>query len=75
MLELQSRDREFSPSGGSRGGAHPAPPLFLEQTKAQKAEIFFFRDRPRYLRVWMTAPPPPPLSKGLNLPLNPQLNR
>ena len=47
MLELQPRDREFSPSGGCRGGAHPAPPtLFLEQTKAQKAENFFFETPP-----------------------------
>ena len=33
------------------------PPLFLEQTKAQKAEKIFFETAPPYLRVWMTAPP------------------
>ena len=29
-----------------------------------------FGDRaPSYLRVWMTAPPPPALSEGVDLPL------
>ena len=38
-------------------------PLFLDQTEARKAEkeIFFVTGPPRYLRVWMTAPPPNPL--------------
>ena len=41
--------------------AYPPPPtspsLFLDQTEARR----------EYLRVWMTAPtPPPPLSKGLD---------
>ena len=45
-------------SGGSRGGARgaQAPPLFLDQTEAQRAENFFFGHRP------------PPLSKGLDDP-------
>ena len=44
-----------------------APPLFLDQTEAQRAENIFFGDcpPPLYLRVWMT--PPPYL--GLDLPL------
>ena len=42
------------------------PPLFLDQTEAQRAENIFFGDCPLlYLRVWMT--PPPYL--GLDLPL------
>ena len=57
-------------SGGSRGGARggPAPPLFLDQTEARRAEKFF----------WQTGPPSlcqgldywaPPLSEGLDPPL------
>ena len=45
-----------------RGGA--PPPLFLDQTEAQRAAKIFLGDPPPpppYLRVWMTAPPPPPL--------------
>ena len=55
--------------GGSREG--PPPPLFLDQTEAQREKKKFW-DRPLpYLRVWMTADPaPPPLSEGLDLLLN-----
>ena len=56
-------------SGRSRGGARGAwsPPLFLDQNEAWRAEKICFGDRPpRYLRVWMTAPhPPPPWSPPL----------
>ena len=38
-------------SGGSRGVA-PPPPLFLDQTDAQRAEKNFFGDRPP-LNVWL----------------------
>ena len=59
--------RPFLISGGSRGGARP--PLFLDQTEARRAEKNCFWDRsPHYLRVWLTAPPPP-LSEGLDPPL------
>ena len=52
-------------SGGSRGGL---PPLFLDQTEAQRAEKKFFWDCPLpYLRVWMTTPPPLPEGLDLNL--------
>ena len=48
-------------SGGSRGG----PPLFLDQSEAQRAEKMFLGKRPPlppqepppYLRVWMTGAP------------------
>ena len=46
----------------SGGSSRPPPPpprspsLFLDQTEARR----------EYLRVWMTAPTPPPLSKGLD---------
>ena len=36
-------------SGGSRGraqGSPPAPPLFLDQTEARRAEKIFIGDRP-----------------------------
>ena len=48
-------------SGGSRGGARggPAPPLFLDQTEARRAEKFFGRPAPPpYVRVWITGHPP-----------------
>ena len=48
-------------SGRSRGGARgtQAPPLFLDQTEAQRAEKNFFGDPPPppYLTVWMTRAP------------------
>ena len=38
------------------------PLLLLDQTKAQRAQKTFLETAPTYLRVWMTAlPPPPPL--------------
>ena len=54
-------------SDGSMGGARGArPPLFLVKTKPRpEGPKTFFGDRPLYLRVWMTAPPPP-LSQGLH---------
>ena len=45
-------------SGGSRGGA--APPLFVDQTEAQRAEKQFFETAP--------PPTPPTLSEGLDSP-------
>ena len=48
-----------------QGGA--CPPLFLDQTEAQRAKKTFFRDCPPpspYLRVWMTRPSS--LSEGLD---------
>ena len=46
-------------------------PLFLDQTKARRAEIKFMETAspplPSYLRVWMTEPP---LSQGLDPTLN-----
>ena len=44
------------------------PPLFLDQTEARRAEKKFFWETgpPPFLRVWMTALPPPPLSEGLD---------
>ena len=59
-------------SGRFRGGAWWAcsPTLFLDQNETRRAEkIFFLGQVPRYLRVWMTGPPPPPLSEGVDLPL------
>ena len=43
------------------GPGGPAP-LLLDQNEAQRGEKNFFGDRaPRYLRVWISAPPPRPL--------------
>ena len=43
----------------------PAPPLFLDQTEARRAEIIFWETAPppTYLRVWMTGPS---LSQGVD---------
>ena len=55
-----------SVSSGSRGGKDlPSPPpththLFLDQTKAHRAENKFGDRAPPYFRVWMTALPPTP---------------
>ena len=46
------------------GHGGPRSPLFLNQTEAQRAEKFFWKTAPPYLRVWMTVPPP--LSQGVD---------
>ena len=60
---------QLNSSGGSRAAARGAraPPLFLDQTEAQRAEKKIFGDRPPslpYLRVWMTVPSAPPISRS-----------
>ena len=52
-----------------RGPGGPGLPLFLDQTETRRAEKKFFSRPPPspYLRVWMTGLPP--LSKGLDPPL------
>ena len=62
-------------SGGSRGGARPPSPLFLDQTEARRAEKIYC-DRPPPPLIsgsgWSPPPPPPPpphLSEGQNPPL------
>ena len=65
---------------GERPGGPPSP-LFLDQTEARKAEKKYlgeiaFHPHLTYLRVWMTAPPPPspPLpSPSLSQGLDPAL--
>ena len=56
-----------------RGWGGWQPPLFLDQTEAQRAKKHFFFDRaPPYLSAWMTATHPPPhlaLSEGQDPPL------
>lgn len=46
-----------------------APPLFLDQTEAQRAKKIFWETAPPFLRVWMT--PPPALSAVKALQLEP----
>lgn len=61
------------PNGGSRGGARVSggrgatPLFFLDQIEARGEEKLFGGDRP------LPSPPPPPLSKGLDDWLPPQL--
>ena len=43
------------------GGPDPSPPLFLDQIEARRAEIFFLRAAPPYLRVWIPPLSSPPL--------------
>ena len=42
------------------GPEEPTPPLFLDQTKARRAEKKIGGPGPPYLRIWMTAPSLPP---------------
>ena len=73
VLDLGGGSLVTNTSCGSRGGARrgPAPtPLFLDQNEARRAEKKDFVFAPPYLWVWMTAIPPPPLSEGLDPPLN-----
>ena len=45
---------------------HTHTHLFLDQTKAHRAEKKFGDRASPYFRVWMTAPAPTPLSQGLD---------
>ena len=58
-------------SGKSRGARGAHPPSILNQSVARRPEKkpFFRPPHSPYLRVWMTAPPPPPLSEGLDPPM------
>ena len=48
----------------------PPPHLFLLRPEGP-GKFFFLVRAPPYLRVWMTAlPPPTPLSEGVDPPLN-----
>ena len=49
-----------------KGAGEPVPPLFLDQTEAQRAEKDFLR--PLSL-ISGSELPPPPLSAGLDTPL------
>ena len=69
LIDLQENNMNITVADPGEGpGGGPVPPLFLDQTEAQRAEKNFFQTVPPYLRVWMTAPPRP-LSEGLDLPL------
>ena len=57
-------DLVTDPREGPGGGGGAGPSLFLDKTEARRSEKFFFRDPPSYLRVWLTAPPPPPRLLG-----------
>ena len=56
-------EQAISYSGGSREGG---PPLFVDQTETLRAKLFMETGAPRYLRVWMSTPPP---SQTLDLAL------
>ena len=57
------RRREVAIQWRIQGRSLP-PPLFLDQNEARRAAKSFFvaGPTPPYLRVWMTAPPPPLIS-------------
>ena len=62
MTKSQLRCQIYvSQVSGGEGQALPGPRLFLDQTEARRAENKFWRPLP--------TPPPPPLSEGLNPPL------
>ena len=55
---------------------NPPPPYFYTKLSPEGQKKIVFRDRPPYLRVWMTAqhippplPPTCPLSEGLDPPM------
>ena len=58
-------------SGRSKEGPGGPPPYFWTKlrTEKQKKKKCLRPVHPPYLRVWMTAPPPPPLSEGFDPPL------
>ena len=59
----------FSVADPREGPGGPAPPYFSTKMRPiGPKKIFLETGPPSYLRVWMTAPPPP-LSEGLDSPL------
>ena len=59
-----------------KGARDPPPPLFLEQTEAQRAEKIFLEARPLpYLRVWTNAPQTPNTPHSPPLPQSPGVDR
>ena len=64
MINGGSRQQSSFLSVARKGPA--PPPLFLDQTEAQRSKFFLDRVPPPYLRVWMTGPP---LTEGLDPPL------
>ena len=66
----------FATSGGSRGGARGArPPVFLDQTEAQRAEKKLFWRPGSPLSQDLDDRAPTPLSEGLDPPLATKLWR
>ena len=61
--------RLFSKALLFREGSGGPAPLIFRPNEARRAGKRFLETAPPYLRVWMTAPPPPPLSEGLDWPL------
>ena len=59
MKEGHSIYSTVADPGEGPGGVRPLP-LFLDQTEARRAKKhFFWRPPPPFLRIWMTATPPP----------------
>ena len=69
LLSLVQNNSSFKQTAldPGKGSRRPPPALLLDQTEDRRAEKIWGRNPPPYLRVWMTAPPPPasPLSHGL----------
>ena len=70
VLDLGRGSLVTNTGGGSRGGARGSGPYpFIFRPKGGlKTKKKLTGPPPPYLRVWMTAPPP--LSEGLDPPLN-----
>ena len=68
LISLEQNNSSFKQTvlDPRKGSGRPRPSLLLNQTEDRRAEKIWGGDHPPYLRVWMTASPPPsPLSQGL----------
>ena len=77
QMDLFENNMNITLADPGEGPGESAPPsLFLDQTEAQRDEKVRVSPNPNpnpnpetvppYLRVWMTVPPSPPLSEGLD---------
>ena len=75
QMDLFENNMNITLADRGEGPGESAPPsLFLDQTEAQRDEKVRVSPNPNpnpetvppYLRVWMTVPPSPPLSEGLD---------
>ena len=62
LISLEQNNSSFKQTvlDPRKGSGRPRPSLLLNQTEDRRAEKIWGGDHPPYLRVWMTASPPPP---------------